>query len=285
MLSLHLDELEHQALDLLEDLPATTSEASAGELGVDPDELRDAIERVHALLVRLAADHARVLLRALELVLESGVELVGIERPEPAAIERARELLVDEPSLALSVVPTIEVLTLALGLQPGTKTSALIDSLREQTEARARELGFESVAQLVERVSRSAWPTTSVSPSETERVDTSPALPVALRVFRMTSVEGTPLRARALAADAPDDLDLAEALIADSSTETIDAATLIDRFDRARAERAADRARAQQASVEQPAAQIDGPKRRFTVVHLVLALIVLGLTIWHYWLR
>ena len=31
--------------------------------------------------------------------------------------------------------------------------------------------------------------------------------------------------------------------------------------------------------------QIDGPKRKFTRVHVILALIVLGLTIWHYVFR
>jgi hypothetical protein len=57
---------------------------------------------------------------------------------------------------------------------------------------------------------------------------------------------------------------------------------LVDAFDHARAALEA-------AAVERPtpdsAPQIDGPKRKFTYVHVILALIVLGLTLWHYVFR
>jgi hypothetical protein len=99
-------------------------------------------------------------------------------------------------------------------------------------------------------------------------------------VFRSAAVSraGPSIRARLLAADHPEHLGLALALVDHHAV----AAALVEAFDHARA--ALEAAAASQPPPDRTP-QIDGPKRKFTYVHVILALLVLGLTLWHYVLR
>jgi hypothetical protein len=252
-----IDEHEHQALDLLDEHPRESSQDAV------PGELAGAVATVRGLLPRLGSAVALTLIDAASQLART--EDRGLL--EVATLDEIRLTLVEHPRLGLAIAPAAESLGTILGLDRDGTAWALLQALAEQalTEADGRLHACSSA--LAERLA-AAQPT----PGHTVTRD--------LRVFRSAAMAqaGPSIRARLLAADHPEHLGLALALV----DHHADAATLVDAFDHARAALEA-------AAVEQPtpdrAPQIDGPKRKFTYVHVILAALVLGLTLWHYVLR
>lgn len=248
-----LDELEHQALDRLED------ESLEGEAepidGVDPDDRRV----VEAAFARLAPDHADRLLAAALALAEAAPEL-ALDR---GALARARAHLAAEPALAPALAPTLELLALALGLPRAGMGFRVLLGVGERASAQApAELGLLS-AELAALL-RDAWPREGGEPPSR-----------ALRVFRVAALAGAgpSLRARSLAAEQPELLRLADGLLRAHPDASAD--ELVAAFE------------AVQSEPEQrdEAPQVPGPKRRFTWVHALLAAIIAALTLWHYLLR
>jgi hypothetical protein len=253
-----LDELEHQALDTLDSTPldAVRMASATGAAGI---QIEGAIATARPGFVRLIAAMADRLLTAAE----------GLARSEDRgsleseALARVRSILNESPELAPALSSAVEGVAVMLGLDRQALAWGLLVEIGEQAHEAAPESVREYSRAIGDRLG-AAW---AANPSR------------ALRVFRSAAVAaaGPEVRARSLAADHLEHLAVARMLVA---TET-DAATLVDRFDEARAALAA----SAPAKPDAPETRVDGPKRKFTVVHLILALIVLGLTVWHYALR
>jgi hypothetical protein len=255
-----LDELEHQALDTLDSIDAdelsTMALAGAADLHVE-----DAITTARSLFLRLVAAATDDLLRAAE-VLATTEDRGTIE---PEAIDGARRALNEHREWAPAFAHAVEMVGITLGLDRRSLAWALLVEIGERASGEAPEPVLACARVIGERLdaARTAIPSRE------------------LRVFRSASVAsaGPELRARLLAADHPEQLALARALI--EADAEADPATLVDRFDVARAALAAQALEGDQS----PEAITDGPKRKFTIVHAILALIILGPTIWHYVFR
>lgn len=256
------DELEHQALDVLDSVPFS------GDAAVEQADLAGAIAAARPLFIRLVALAVEDLLVAAEAL------AVGEDRGslELEAIDRARRALNEHPEFAPAFARAVEMVGVTLGLDRESIAWGILVELGERASAEAPE-----PIQLCARAVGERLDAAQGTDGEPSR---------ALRVFRSAAgiSAGPELRARLLAADHPQHLTLARALIEasePSGSRPVDAATLVDRFDAARATLAAAEPRAP----EGPEARTDGPKRKFTIVHVILALIVLGLTVWHYVFR
>ncbi|MFV8756626.1 hypothetical protein ACNOYE_39280 [Nannocystaceae bacterium ST9] len=255
MLPDRLDELEHQALDRLEELERDD------ELGADD---REAIERVQAGFERLLIGEAERLLAA--------AEQLAIAEPARAidrdALARVRAHLVDDPRRAPALAPALELIGLGLGLaREGLAWALLIE--RSEAAARDAPADFAAISSSLTAILREVWP----------RPD-APAPSPGLRVFRVAALAdaGPSIRARSLAAEHPEHLRLATAILL--ANPEASPSELLDAF-------AAARARLELPIPEEvaPEPASEGPKRRFTWVHALLAAIILGLTLWHYLLR
>jgi hypothetical protein len=248
-----LDELEHQALDTLDSTPLQAVKLASGD-GAAGGQIEGAIATARPGLVRLIAAMADRLLGAAEVL------AVTDDRGslEPEALARVRGILNESPELAPALASAVEGVAVTLGVDREGLAWGVLVEIGEHAHEAAPESVRECSRAIGERLG-AAW---AASPSR------------ALRVFRSAAVAaaGPEVRARTLAADHLEHLGLARVLVA---TET-DPGTLVDRFDEARAALS---------KPDAPETRVDGPKRKFTVVHLVLALIVLGLTVWHYVLR
>jgi hypothetical protein len=277
-----LAEHEHQALDTLEAVPlGDVWQASHGgaaespfdvaaalrEAGEDLAEIEDAIATARPMFARLIAAMAEPLLIAAEVL--AATEDRGALDPE--AIGRVRQTLNESPELAPALAGAVETVAMVLGLDRQALAWALLVELGEQANAQAPELVRECSTAIGERLA-AAWPASRQHAGAAE-----PAR--ALRVFRsaVVAAAGPDVRARSLAADHPEHLPLARTLVESES----DPAVLVDRFDAARAALVA----AEPKRPDNPEDRIDGPKRKFTIVHLILALIIAGLTVWHYVFR
>jgi hypothetical protein len=262
-----IDEHEHQALDLLDEQPRGSSQDAVS------GEVRAAMGTVRGLLARLGAVVTRTLI-------DAASELARTEDRgslEIGMLDEIRLTLVENPRLSLAIAPTVETLGTILGLDRDAAAWALLLDLAEQAHAEADDRLLNCSTAIAERLAA----------AQTSLLGSSAGLPLAgtvsraLRVFRSAAVAqaGPSIRAQLLAADHPEHLGLARALVEHHA----DAATLVDAFDQARTV-------LESAVVERPSPdgappQIDGPKRKFTRVHVILALIVLGLTLWHYVFR
>lgn len=279
-----LEEDEHQAFDLLDALAADAlgprpwtepDPAPLAREGETPASFAAATQHARAALIRSLALVARGLIDAARPLAASGYALAL----EPAQLEAAAQQLDARPELAAALAPALETTELSLGLAPGTLAHALLARL--SSEARADlPPSLPALDAALSAALRDAWPT--VDNADEAPKDRPQAVHEAQRVFRSASVAmaSPPIRARALAAEQPAQLALAERLVAHER----DPATLVETFERALAEL---EAAAAKAPIEAPkdsgaAPAMDGPKRPFTMIHVVLALIVLGLTLWHY---
>jgi hypothetical protein len=255
-----VDEHEHQALDLLDEQPRISSQDAVS------DEIAAAMGVGRRLLTRLGTAVTHTLI-------DAAIELARTDDRGPLEVERLDEIrltLAERPELSLAIAPAVETVGMVLGLDREHAAWALLRELAEQAHAEADGRLHNCSTEIAERLA-AAQP----SPG-----NPGGPVPRALRVFRSAAAAqaGPSIRAQLLAADHPEHLALARALV-DHHT---DAASLVDVFDQARATLEA-------ATPPRPtpgaAAQIDGPKRKFTHVHVILALIVLGLTLWHYVFR
>lgn len=276
-----LTELEHQALDTLEavalaEVWQASRTGAAGfqdvaaalrEAGEDVDEIEAAIATARPMFVRSIAAMAEPLLTAAE-VLAASDERGAID---PKALARAREALNESPELASALAGAVETVAIVLGLDRRALGWAVLVELGEQATAAAPEWLRGCSIAIGERLA-AAWPASRQQAGAAEPSH-------ALRVFRsaVVAAAGPDVRARSLAADHPEHLVLARALVEVES----DAAVLVERFDAARAALAV----AAPKQVEGPEARIDGPKRKFTIVHVILAAIILSLTVWQYVFR
>ncbi len=276
-----LDEHEHQILDTLDSLALgsvwTDTRAGLGEVsgefkaavadaGEDLDEVEAAIANARPLFLRLISVMAERLLLAAEALAETDDR--GALDPE--SIARTRTALNESPERSPALASAVESVGVSLGLDRQALAWAVLIDLGERASADVDEALRSCSLAITERL-------TAAQPSSS--VDTPPPSR-ALRVFRSAAVSaaGPEIRARYLAAGHPEHLAIARALVEAHE----DPSTLVDQFDAAKA--ALDAA-AKQAKDQSPELVTDGPKRKFTVVHLILALIILGLTIWHYWFR
>ncbi|WP_106092055.1 hypothetical protein [Enhygromyxa salina] len=300
--SLEIDEVEHQALDLLDELRcgaawiaaqraqdevlpeppadpqadpqapfddrdrghgATALAAAIVEAGEDPGRVAAAEPIAAALLMRLVTEVAASLVDAAHALAqsESRGDLTPGELSEVAA------LLNERPTLSPAIAPAVETTGVVLGLDRASIAWAMLISLGERADIAAPPQLRACSTAIADRL-QAAHPSGSTLGSS--------SIPTPLRVFRSAAViaAGPSVRARVLAADHPELLALAGRLVETHS----DPVELVGAFDAARTA-LADASRERAAPTE-PAAE--RPKRRFTVVHLSLALIVLGLTLWHY---
>jgi hypothetical protein len=254
---IEVDEAEHQALDLLDELSGSMRQDAVS------DEVGAAIALVRPLLQRLGAAVAPTLIEATR-------ELAQTEDRgalELAMVDEIRLTLAERPRLGLAIAPVVEITGMILGLERGSVAWGVLVELAQEATAEAGERLYACSTAIAERL-EAAEPKPGSEPSR------------ALRVFRSAAVmqAGPSIRARRLAAGHEQHLGLALALVQRHEQ----AAALVDAFDQARA--AIEAASRERPSAPEPP-QIDGPKRKFTRVHVILALIVLGLTIWHYVLR
>lgn len=263
--TVELDEHEHQALDLLDEQPRGASQDAV------PGEVRAAEDVVRVLLARLASVVSITLI-------DAASQLARTEDRgslEIVVLDEIRLTLVENPRLSLAIAPTVETLGTILGLDRDAAAWALLLELAEQAHTEADERLHNCSTAIAERLAATEPNHASAAGETVTR---------ALRVFRSAAViqAGPSIRAQLLAADHPEHLGLARALV----EHHVDAATLVDAFDHARTafETAAAERPARPPSDGAPP-QIDGPKRKFTRVHVILALIVLGLTLWHYVFR
>lgn len=302
-----IDELEHQALDLLDELRCGAAwiaaqrdqdtvldgpgdapgpvvgaptrpgmaglEAAIVEAGEDPRRVAKAEPAVMGLLMRLVSEIAASLLDAAHTLSLSGSrgELSTEQIVEVAA------LLNESPDLSPAIAPAVETTGVILGLDRASIAWALLISLGERADADAPVALRDCSTAIAERL-QAARPSGPKGATST-----------ALRVFRSAAVvaAGPSVRARLLAAEHPELLPLASQLVEVHR----DGAALVAAFDAARAALAEHIAKSAPTSETQPnnaqpnnqqGPMTDGPKRRFTWVHLTLALIVLGLTLWQY---
>ena len=265
-----VDEHEHQALDLLDETPRD-------ELDSDDLELSEAIataERMFARLVAIAA--TRLLTAAIQLAASDDRGPL-----DPEVLARVLDRLAERPGLALAIPGAVESVGVSLGLEREGSAWAILLAVAEAAVDAADPDTHACAAALADRLA-AAQPGLASGGPEPSR---------SLRVFRSAAVTaaGPRTRARILAADHPEQLELAQALVA----RVHDPAALVEQFDAARAALAAAAGEGKPGAGSGPGApgvgaieaMTDGPKRKFTVVHLVLALIVLALTVWHYGFR
>lgn len=244
-------EHEHQALDLLDAQARDCAESDAVPDG--------AAQVVRELLPRLVEAVGRTLL-------DAATELSQTDDRgslDPRTLDEIRLTLAEQPLLSLAITPAVETTGLLLGLDRDGAAWAMLLELAATAKAEAGEALHACSTAIAERLA-AAQP----SPS-------TPEVSRALRVFRSAAVAqaGPLIRARTLAVDHPEHLALAGVLV----VQQHDAGALVDAFDAARAALAS--------AAPKPADgpdQMDGPKRKFTYVHVILAMIVLGLTLWHY---
>jgi hypothetical protein len=235
-----IDELEHQALDLLDEQSG-------------PDTVPDEIRVVERLFIRVGGTMAKALVDAAR-------ELAQTDDRGPLDIgmlDEIRLTLAERPQLSLAIAPVVEAVGKILGLDRNGSAWVVLRELAEQASAEADGRLHTCSTAIAERL--------AVSGNSR-----------ALRVFRSAAVAqaGPSMRARVLAGDHAEHLGLALALVARHEHVP----TLVDAFEEARAV-----LEAAKRTTDEP--QIDGPKRKFTRVHVILALIVLGLTLWHYVFR
>jgi hypothetical protein len=255
---IEVDEAEHQALDLLDAVPTqdTVSDVLSDELGTAIAVVRPLLHRVGAAVAQTLVEASRELAQTddrgtLELGMADEIRLTLAERPEQG----------------LAIAPVVDITGMILGLERGSTAWGLLLELAGQATAEADERLHACSTAIAERLD-AAQPRPGSEPSR------------ALRVFRSAAVAqaGPSIRARRLAADHEAHLGLALALVERHAR----ASALVDAFDEARA---ALQAAAPERAAVPDVPQIDGPKRKFTSVHVILALIVLGLTVWHYVFR
>lgn len=254
-----IDEREHQALDLLDDQPRGSAQ------DVVSDEVGAAMGIVRELLPRLGTQVGLTLI-------DAALQLARTQDRGPlevATLDEIRLTLTERPRLSLAIAPAVETLGTVLGLDRTGTAWAVVLELAEQAHAEADERLHSCSTAIAERLA-ATQPAAGVMVSQP------------LRVFRSAAVAlaGPSIRARQLAADHPVHQRLALALVEHHA----DAATLVDAFDQARAALEAAAVERAQPPADAPP-QIDGPKRKFTYVHVILAAIVLGLTLWHYVFR
>lgn len=253
---IEIDEHEHQALDLLDEHPRGSAQDAVS------DEVGAAVPVVRELLLRMGTQIGLTLIDAASQLARTPDR----GRLEVATLDEIRLTLAKHPPLSFALGPVVQNLDRILSFDRTGMTWDVLCELVRQALIDVDERLYNCSLAIAERLA-AAQPAAGVS------------VPRALRVFRSAVVAeaGPSIRAQQLAADHPEHLRLALALV----EQHADAATLVDAFDQARAVLEA-------ATVEtKPDAppQIDGPKRKFTYVHVILALIVLGLTLWHYVFR
>jgi len=278
--SIALDELEHQALDELDGLalgPAWAAaqagseqhrrefEAALDDAGVRHETVVEAVAIARSVVLRLSRAAAEQLLEAAT-VLEKTPDRGALD---PAMLDLARATLTKNPELGPAIAAAVEGAGIMLGLDRRGVAWAVLVDLGDRVSVDAPHPMRICSAAIAERLV-AAWPTVLAERSEASR---------ALRVFRSAAMvaAGASVRARFLAADHPEHLAIARALV----DQHRDPATLVEQFDAARASLEADA----KPAASEPEAQTDGPKRKFTAMHLILALIILGLTVWHYGFR
>jgi hypothetical protein len=185
-----------------------------------------------------------------------------------ALTERALDRIGTDPALAWSFAPATAATRQLLAVPRGGQLERL---LREgPAPGASKDPALERLGRVVTRLNRAGYlPTvtdTTVGPSA--RPPTAPEL---VR-FRLESVRdaGNEVRARALAGDLPQRIDIAREV----AKKGLEPARAIRAF-----AGAVEAAIADERQLEQP------PTRRFTRLHLTLLLILGALTVWHYWLR
>jgi hypothetical protein len=263
------DELDHQALDLLDGLgcgavwltarsqpgPETSAklERALAEEDESSERVTEAVARVRPLLIGLVGRVAGV-------VVDAAARLATTDDRgglEPAAVAALAERLAAQPERGAGIEWATELTLEVLGLARDSIASAIILALPQELPASEHvdEHG-ETVAAIGERLERAR----------------NRNLRVELRVFRSAALRmaGPSLRAAALATERPDAIALALKIV----TVHADPREQVEQFDRALA--------ATNTAKDEPLATFDGPKRKFTIVHVILAAIVLGLTLWHY---
>jgi hypothetical protein len=242
-----ISEHEHQALDLLDELPSA-----------DDSDALAAVEVVRGVLPRLVESLANTLIDAAWQL--SQTEDRG--SLDAGRLDEIRLTLSEQPRLSLAITPAVETTAVVLGLDRAGAAWAVLSELAEQAGTEAGTSLHACSTAIAERLAAA------------QSQDGQPVAR-ALWVFRCAAVAqaGPSIRARVLAADHVEHLALARALV----EQHRDAAALVDAFDTA--------VQALRAAKQEPPTgpdAIDGPKRKFTYVHVILAMIVLGLTLWHY---
>lgn len=247
-----LTEHEHQALDLLDERPP-------GSLNpADPTDSA-ALTVVREIAPRLVGAVARAML-------DAASELARTDDRGPLDAGRLDEIrltLTEHPRLSLAIRPAVETTVELIGLDPDGAATELLRSLgRELRPDPALDACSMAIADRLAAANG----------------DGQISRP--LRVFRnaVMTLGGPTIRALTLAFDHPEHFGLARTIV---QQHRGDAASLVDAFDMAIAALRA-------ANAEPPAdgpPAMDGPKRKFTYVHVILAAIVLGLTLWHYVFR
>jgi hypothetical protein len=176
------------------------------------------------------------------------------------ALDRSLAGLGAEPRRARGFAPALTATRRMLAVAHASLLDALVD------EGEAPEPELAHLGRVVQRWSRAAYLRTVCAEASSPR----PTAPELVR-FRVESMReaGNEVRAQALAADAPDRVELARQIARRGS----DPVAALDSF--SRAVEAARRAEL----------EAQGPRRRFRAMHLVLALILVAFTVWHYWLR
>jgi hypothetical protein len=274
-----LDELEHQALDTLD---ATAADDPDGD---DPE--------LVAARATATSVFRRLIAVAAELLLAAAQQLATTEDRgplDPEALAQLRDRLREQPDLAPALPSAVEAVGVSLGLEREGMAWLALVQVGEEAGAKADEATRRCAAALAERLAVAHPRAASrVAPHASGSQDPRPGEPSsALRVFRsaVVTAAGPEVRARFLAADHPEQIELARALVA----QIADPEQLVAQFDAGRAALAAADPPAKApglgaSGVGAAEAITDGPKRKFTRVHLILALIILGLTVWHYGFR
>lgn len=270
-----LDELEHQALDLLDALPGgaawqSFAWAKRGAAEGDAEALLEeveSVEEVEAAVARVEPAFERVLAQVAANLIDAAAWLAGTDARGALDLDvllAARTKLTEQPELAAVIEPASELTRQLLGLSPGSVAAAVLDDLGSRVDANERALLAACTAAIRERLQAAG--STAGLPEPLARP---------LRVFRSAAIAqaGPSARAQTLAAEQPELLELAMRLVAVHR----DPLTLVEAYDAARS--------AIDGPPPEPHEVIDGPKRKFTIVHVVLAAIVLGLTLWHYIVR
>ncbi len=317
-----LDEQDHQALDLLEELDEAREgifelrlawpiggddellAALAGDLDLDPTELRAALVRVDAVLDRVLPPLAIRVLGATDRVLERARDdagppspllpsvpeslrpleairtqpvraaLAGGSLPDPAAvdevrgdIDRAVAIIERDPSHAFCVRPAIATLIQVLGLPRGGALEGLLEA--RQRLAPTPLGALDRASEVASRLARAAHLPAVLMAEGLVPEAYVPAHP-ALARFRLECVEGAgpEVRATALAGDAPELRKLAESLVGGEVSHR----ARIRTFDElARKAREADR--------KEP----DPTRgRKFTWQHAILLVLLLGFSLYYY---
>lgn len=269
-----LDEAEHQALDLLDALPCGDAwiaaqqaedavldqerlDAALVEAGEESSAVTAAVHTAEAALLRLVTEVAHELLDAVTDLAQT--DLRG--DLDLTAPDEARELLNARRDSAAAIAPAVETTGSFLGLDRSSIAWAVLTNLGQRADA-AAPARLQALSRAISERLELAH-----APRSDPFADPRP-----LRVFRLAAARsaGPSIRARLLAAEHPEHLALAHQLVA----EHRDPGALVDAFEAAASAQAQDEL--------EPSETIDGPKRKFTWVHMILALIVLGLTLWHY---